>query len=47
MKTGKGAGLYTIGVLWGFRKRDELEDNGADVIISHPSELVHIIDKLS
>lgn len=47
MKTGKSAGLYTVGVLWGFRKRDELEDNGADVIISHPSELLQIIDKLS
>ncbi len=47
MKTGKSAGLYTVGVLWGFRKRDELEENGADVIISHPSELVDIIDRLS
>ncbi len=47
MKTGKSAGLYTVGVLWGFRKRDELEDNGADTIIAHPSELLHIIDNLS
>ncbi len=47
MKTGKSAGLYTVGVLWGFRKRDELEENGADVIMSHPSELINIIDKLS
>ena len=47
MKTGKAAGLYTVGVLWGFRKRDELEENGADVIISHPSELLDIINKLS
>lgn len=47
MKTGKSAGLYTVGVLWGFRKRDELEDNGADAIISHPSELLNIIDNLS
>lgn len=46
MKTGKGAGLYTVGVLWGFRERDELEDNGADAIISHPSELLNIIDKI-
>lgn len=46
MKTGKSAGLYTVGVLWGFRKRDELEENGADVIISHPSELLKVIDIL-
>ncbi len=47
MKTGKSAGLYTVGVLWGFRERDELEENGADEIISHPSELLHILEKLS
>ncbi len=46
MKTGKGAGLYTIGVLWGFRKREELEENGADAIISHPAELLNIINNL-
>ncbi len=45
MKTGKAGGLYTIGVLWGFRGRSELEDSGADVIISHPSEIIDIIDK--
>lgn len=39
MKTGKGAGVFTVGVLWGFRDREELEENGADCIISHPSEL--------
>ena len=47
MKTGKGAGIYTVGVSWGFRERAELEDNGADVIVSHPLELLDIIDKLS
>lgn len=47
MKTGKGANLYTVGVLWGFRKRQELEENGADAIISHPSELLDIINNLN
>jgi len=46
MKTGKGAGLYTVGVLWGFRDKQELEDGGADEIISHPSQLIDIIKKL-
>lgn len=46
MKTGKGAGLYTVGVLWGFRKEPELLENGADAIISHPSELLDIVDKM-
>ena len=39
MKTGKNAGLYTIGVLWGFRERDELEASGADAIVATPKEL--------
>lgn len=43
MKTGKGAGLFTVGVLWGFRGREELETSGADVIISKPSELIDIV----
>ncbi len=43
MKTGKGAGLYTVGVLWGFREREELEKSGADVIISKPAELIDIV----
>ena len=33
MKTGHNAGLRTVGVLWGFRTREELESNGADHII--------------
>lgn len=45
MQTGKNGKLYTIGVLWGFRGREELESSGADVIISHPSEIIDIIDK--
>lgn len=47
MKTGKGAGLYTIGVLWGFRDREELENGGADRIISHPSQLVEIVSEFN
>ena len=43
MKTGKNAGLYTIGVLWGFRGRDELEANGADAIVATPEELYQTI----
>lgn len=43
MKTGKGAGFYTVGVLWGFRGREELEENGADLIVSHPSEILKMI----
>ncbi len=40
MKTGKSAGVYTVGALWGFRDRQELEENHADAIIAHPMELL-------
>lgn len=43
MKTGKSAGMYTIGVLWGFRERTELEESGADIIISTPEELLNYV----
>ena len=41
MQTGKNAGIFTVGVLWGFRDRKELLDNGADVLIEKASELLH------
>jgi len=37
--TGKAAGMYTIGVIWGFRGEDELRAAGADEIVCHPSEI--------
>lgn len=40
MKTGKGAGAFTIGALWGFRERKELEEAHADALIAHPAELL-------
>lgn len=42
MQTGKSAGMYTIGVLWGFRDYQELKENHADVIIEHPTQLLTI-----
>ena len=39
MNTGKNAGIYTVGVLWGFRGEDELKESGADAIASTPEEL--------
>lgn len=40
MRTGKALGAFTVGALWGFRDRKELEDNRADAIIAHPLELL-------
>ena len=42
MQTGKAAGMYTVGVLWGFRDRKELEENHADVIIEKPRQLLDL-----
>lgn len=39
MQTGKAAGMFTVGALWGFRDRDELNANGADVLAERPSDL--------
>ena len=40
MKTGKAAGAFTVGVLWGFRDRAELEEGHADAIIAQPLDLL-------
>lgn len=40
MKTGSNAGMLRIGVLWGFRTREELEENGADEIVQNPVQIV-------
>ena len=43
MVTAKASGMYAVGVLWGFRKADELLENGADVLIKTPIELLEIL----
>lgn len=43
MKTGRSAGVFTVGALWGFRDRQELEENHADAIIEHPMELLEYL----
>jgi len=43
MLTGKAAGMYTVGVSWGFRSVQELRENGADAIVDKPGELVGLM----
>uniref|UniRef100_UPI004055DD17 HAD family hydrolase n=1 Tax=Acetatifactor sp. TaxID=1872090 RepID=UPI004055DD17 len=43
MKTGKSAGAFTVGALWGFRERKELEESHADAIIEHPLQLLDFL----
>ncbi len=43
MKTGVSAGMHSVGVIWGFRSREELELNGAEYIVSKPSEILDLL----
>lgn len=42
IQTAKNAGLFSVGCTWGFRDRELLEKNGADVIIDSPAELLKL-----
>lgn len=46
IQTAKSAGVCSVGCTWGFRSREELEENGADYIIDKPIELLNIINEL-
>lgn len=41
--TAKNAGMDSIGVLWGFRGREELSRYGANFIISYAEEILNIV----
>jgi phosphoglycolate phosphatase len=40
MQTATAAGLYAVGVLWGFRTADELLSNGARVLVEKPADII-------
>ena len=39
MDTAQNAGFLAVGVTWGFRPKEELEEHGAKVLLNHPQEL--------
>jgi len=43
MATAKAAGMFAVGVLWGFRSADELLENGADLLIEKPLDIFKFI----
>lgn len=44
MDTAARAGVDSVGVDWGFRPRKELEEHYADAIVSHPVEILSLLD---
>lgn len=43
MRTAQAAGMYAVGVLWGFREAEELLRNGAKVLVKEPSEILQLL----
>ncbi len=43
MKTAVSAGMFPVGVLWGFRTLKELKENGARAIIDEPLKVIDIL----
>jgi len=46
MKTAVSAGMFPVGVLWGFRFRKELEQNGAGAVIDEPLDVLNLLQGL-
>ncbi len=44
IETAKNAGLYSIGVLWGFRDEAELRSAGADLIVDDPIKIAEFAE---
>jgi phosphoglycolate phosphatase len=43
MQTANAAGMFAVGALWGFRTREELEQNGAQALVATPQDLLKLI----
>ncbi|MBW2603408.1 MAG: HAD family hydrolase [Deltaproteobacteria bacterium] len=46
MKTAVSAGMFPVGVLWGFRSRKELRENGAGAVIDEPLDVLNLLQGL-
>jgi len=43
MSAANNAGMFAVGVLWGFRTKQELQENGAKILIKHPLDLLEVL----
>lgn len=44
MRTAVAAGMFPVGVLWGFRPTEELLEGGAQALIERPQQLLDLLD---
>ncbi len=44
MKTAIAAGMFPVGVLWGFRPAEELQQSGAKVLIKRPMDIMKLLN---
>jgi phosphoglycolate phosphatase len=47
MLTARGAGMFAVGVLWGFRDEPELREAGAQAMIRQPGEALSLLEASS
>ncbi len=45
MRTARGAGMFPVGVLWGFRDAQELRAAGAEILLDRPQQLLDVLDQ--
>ena len=43
MDTARAAGLFGIGVTWGFREKQELREHGACALVDTPEEILRFL----
>ena len=43
MQTANAAGMFPVGVLWGFRPKDELMQAGAKALVGRPEDLLNFV----
>jgi phosphoglycolate phosphatase len=43
MRTAAAAGMFPVGVLWGFRPAEELQESGAKALIERPLEILNLL----
>lgn len=44
MQTAKACGIFAAGVSWGFRSAKELIENGADIVLDKPDDIIGLFD---